>query len=106
MENESVVIVVARVEDLAVPVPNSTVRHCALCRKTVWFAKSTENAVGPRAFELRCVPCAKGSAPKDAVFHPLSEEQREEIADATGLTDDTISAVEAMGQKLARRAPS
>ena len=103
MENESLVIIVARVEDLAAPTPNATVRHCALCKKAVWFSESTGNSVGPRPFELHCWHCEKGKVPANAVFQPLSEEQREEIAAATGLTDDEISVVEDMGQRLARR---
>ena len=103
MESDTAVIIVARVEDLATPTPNATVRHCALCKKAVWFSETTERSVRPRPFKLHCWPCEKGKVPVNAVFQPLSEEQREEIAAATGLTDDEISVVEAMGQRLARR---
>ena len=89
-EPEMLFVITMRCADLARPVAGATVSACHICEAPVWISPSTLSAVpGPPL--LTCIPCAKPLLAKDAREpEPLTDDQRLEIARATGLYGDAL----------------
>lgn len=86
------------------PPQGSRLRPCAVCGNLVWLSPASVGAV-PTGLTIRlnCIECAaaqfraSGEVP---LFAPMTEDQREEIARATGASDERISEIEAQAPKV------
>ena len=79
------------------PAPGSVVENCSRCSEQVWIAPTSWQAI-PAGFliHLVCIECAAqqvATSDEKVVDHALTEDQREEIALATGALDHEIDEV-------------
>ena len=89
-EPKMIEVITMRCADLARPVAGSTVSACHMCEASVWISPSTLSAA-PGPLLLTCIPCVKSLLAKDPREpEPLTDDQRLEIARATGLYGDAL----------------
>ncbi len=93
MEEERPIIICTQVVKMhGVTTKDATVEKCSQCREPVWLGKATPRPAGYRIF---CFDCAAAEARKPGAspvkVHPLTEDQRETIAEDIGASDSRIS---------------
>ncbi len=91
----SPIVVSVRVAGRTRPARGARTGVCHLCRATVWVAPVTIQMFGPFP-RLHCLHCVANRKPgTDYIFMELTEDQREEIYQNSGLTDDEITDLKA-----------
>ena len=93
---------------IGAPAPGSTPDICGLCAEPVWTSPASRAAVPPEfTLQIICIECAtKTAAASDeaTTVHTLTEDQREEIALATGALDNEIDEdTEHLAYRILRR---
>mgnify|MGYP001562877354 FL=1 len=96
------VVVTVRCADTANPLPGATLSRCHACEEAVWIAPTTL-AILKGGETIICHPCARPLIVEDPTFRmpTPTDDQRLEIARATGLYGDALdAAIESVRRKI------